>query len=116
MALENITHNAKELKAQMENVMSDNMDYYKLLGFKIAAKTATGLTKILIVALACLLIVFFLCLAGGFALGEYWGNNAYGFLTMAGIILVALILFLALKKFIVDRPILRILSEIVKED
>lgn len=116
MPLEDITHNAKELKAQVENIVTDNLDYYKLLGFKFFSKTATGLIKIFIVGLVCLLVLLLLCLAGGFALGAYWNNYAYGFLAMAGIILIGLFIFIALKKHTIDRPILRTFSEFFNEN
>lgn len=116
MALGDITQNTKELKAQVENMVNDNLNYYKLLGFKAITKSAASLIKIFVVGLACLLILLFLSLAGGFALGKYWGNTAYGFLTMSGIIIVLLILFFALRKYIVDRPVLKHFSALFNDD
>lgn len=116
MALENITQSTKELKNKVETIATDNLNYYKLLGFKTITKSAAGFIKVFVVGLACLLIALFLSLAGGFALAEYWDNNAYGFLAMAGIIFLLLLLFLALKRYIVDKPILRNFSEIFNDD
>lgn len=116
MALGNITDTTKELKTQVEHIVNDNLDYYKLRGLKVAAKSTTGLLKFFVVSLACLLIVFFLSLAGGFALAEHWNSNAYGFLAIAGIIFVLLLLFIALGKYIIDKPILRIFSKMLNDD
>lgn len=116
MALSDITENTKELKGQVEKIVKDSIAYYKLFGFKIAAKSATELVKFFVVSSACFLIVLLLSLAGGFALAEYWDNDAYGFLTMAGVLFLLLMLFLAAKSYIIDKPILRILSKFLNDN
>lgn len=116
MAISDITKNGKGLKTQIENIVSDNIEYYKLLGFRVATKSATGLVKFLVVSSACFLIVLFLSLAGGFALAEYLDSISYGFLAMAGIIFLLLILFLALRKYLIDRPVLRNFSKILNDN
>ncbi len=113
MALENITKNTKSIKTQVENVVNDNVEYYKLLGFKIAAKSATSLVGLFLMSLFVLLIVLMLAMAGGFALSAYWGNYAYGFLVMAGILVLLLILLILFRKFIIDRPVLRKFSKLL---
>ncbi len=102
-----------DVKSQIENSVKDNLDYYKLLGFKIATKTIAGLLKIFIFALLGFLLVFFLAMAGGFALSAYWGNYTYGFLSVAAILCVLLGVVLLLKKRIIDRPILHLFHKIL---
>lgn len=116
MSIDELSQDTKGIKSKVEDIVGDNLDYYKLLGFKTVTKTTSGLVKLLVVSLVCLLILFLLSLAGGFALSTYFGSYVCGFLAMAGIVLLILLLFLGLSRFLIDRPILRKFSEIFHKD
>ncbi len=116
MSTEDSALNSSKLKKQLEEALREHTNYYKLLSFKIVAKFVTQSVRMLIVASVSLFALLFLAFSGAFALGAYWGNYAYGFLAVSGGLLLLLFLFLLVAKQIVDRPVLRKLSELFSKE
>lgn len=104
------------IKAQAEKVVASHIKYYKLWGFKVIAKSASGLVKIFVIGLMSFLALFFLALSGAFALGRYFGSNGVGFLIVGGILFLFVLLLVLFRKYIFDRPVLSYFSEIYFKD
>ncbi len=116
MGTEDNTLNSSKLKQQLEETLREHTNYYKLLIFKIVAKFVTQSVRVLIISSISLFALLFLAFSGAFALGNYWGNYAYGFLAISGGLLLLLCFFLLVAKQVIDRPILRKLSELFTKE
>ncbi len=116
MDSEDSTQDSPKLKKQLEDTLKENINYYKLLSFKITAKFIVHTVKSLIISFICLFVALFLAFAAALALGAYWNNYVHGFLVISGGLVLLLLFFLLLAKQIVDRPILRKLSELLNKD
>ena len=111
MALSELKNTSKNLPEEIESAINSQVEYYKLYGFRMLAKSATGLVNIFIMGLLAL-AVFFLAVAGAFALGTLLQSTTLGFLTIALLLsILAIVVYWGRKRFIY-RPILRRLSEI----
>lgn len=104
------------IKSQAEKVVVNHIKYYKLWGFKIIAKSASGLVKVFFIGLMSFLTLFFLALSGAFALGKYFGSNGIGFLIVGGIFLLIVLILVLLRKYIFDKPVLHYFSDIYFKD
>ena len=105
MALQQLKETAQTLPDEVQSTLNSHSEYYKLYIFRIIAKSTMGFVSLFVVALFVLIIAFFLACASAFALGEWLGSMALGFL---------IILFVIYKwrKSFIHKPILGKLSEI----
>ena len=116
MAFEEIKENTEDLKHQAKILLDTNVQYYKLLGVKIVAKTATTSLKGIVMLILGLKILLFLSIALAMGLGYWLDNFAYGFLIVSGIYLViTLIAFKVIDKVIEKSVIEKISSKIFKD-
>lgn len=112
MALSEIKNTSKNLPSEIEAVVSSQVEYYKLYGFKIIAKSATGLVTIFVMGLTLLTISFFLAVAGAFAIGQWLGNPALGFLLMASLLTILAVVIYVCRKHLIHKPLLEHMSDI----
>ena len=112
MSVLSIKETFEEIPTKVNSALNSQVAYYKLFLFRFIAKSSYGLITFFVVAFASLLVLFFLSLAGAYAIGEALGSNGLGF-TIVGIfyILVAVVA-LVLRKRLIDKPLLEKLSEI----
>lgn len=112
MALSEIKNTSKNLPYEIETAIGSQVEYYKLYGFKVVAKSATGLITIFVMGLALLVILFFLAVAGAFALGAWLQSSALGFLIMAGLMTIVAVAIYLFRKRIIQKPLLQHMSDI----
>jgi hypothetical protein len=116
MAFNEIKDNVENLKSETKAYVDKNVEYYKLLGFKIVAKTTTMFVSYTLILLAFAFVLLFGSIAAGFAIGNSIGSTALGFLIIAGAYLIIGIFFLLLKDKLLESRILRIFSEMFFND
>ncbi|EGD33132.1 MULTISPECIES: hypothetical protein [unclassified Capnocytophaga] len=112
MALSELKETAKNLPNEVESTIDSYTEYYKLYIFRIIAKSAAGLVSLFVVGLFALVIAFFLACASAFAIGQWLGSDALGFLIMGVIFLIGLLIIYRFRRFLIHKPILGKLSEI----
>ena len=112
MALNELKETARTLPTEVESTVNSHLEYYKLYIFRIIAKTTMGFVSLFVMALFLLIIAFFLACASAFALGEWLGSMALGFLIMGSVFLIILFVIYKWRKSFIHKPILGKLSEI----
>jgi Putative Actinobacterial Holin-X, holin superfamily III len=95
-------------------IKKDILDYLEVRLDLIKLHTAENISKILskvvniaIIGFLMVFIFLFLSFAAGYFFAEHFQSNKLGFLCVAGIYLILLIVFLLTKKQIVERPIIK---------
>lgn len=116
MAFSEIKDNVDNLKSETKAYVDKNVEYYKLLGFKIVAKTTTMFVQYTLILLSFAFVLFFGSIAAGFAIGSSIGSTALGFLIVAGVYFLVGILFLLLKDRLLEKKILGVFSEMFFKD
>lgn len=113
----------KEIKEDVSKIQDDtkvyietSVEYYKLRGFKIAAKSITVFLKLLLVTVTAVLMLICGSIAASLAIGDALENVALGFLIMAGFYLILLIVFVFARPRMIEKSILRRFSEIFFND
>jgi hypothetical protein len=116
MAFEEIKENVNQIQEETKAYLDSSAAYYKLLGFKVAMKSASTIIKFLLVAICLSMVLLFGSIAGAIALGYALGNFAYGFLIVSGIYLLITVALFLLKDKIVEGPVMSKFSEIFFND
>lgn len=116
MAFSQIKDNVDDLKSETKAYLDKNVEYYKLLGFKIVAKTTTMFVQYTLVLLSFAFVLLFGSIAAGFAIGSSIGSTSLGFLIVAGAYFLVGIIILLLKEKLVESRVLRIFSEMFFKD
>lgn len=116
MAFNEIKDNVDDLKSETKAYVDKNVEYYKLLGFKIVAKTTTMFVSYTLVLLIFAFVLLFGSIAAGFAIGTSIGSTSLGFLIVAGAYLLIGIIVLLLKDKLIEKQILKSFSEMFFKD
>ena len=103
MALQQLKETAQTLPDEVQSTLNSHSEYYKLYIFRIIANSTMGFV---------IIIAFFLACASAFALGEWLGSMALGFLIMGSVFLIILFVIYKWRKSFIHKPILGKLSEI----
>jgi hypothetical protein len=112
MAFEEIKENVDDIQENAKAYMESSIAYYKLWGFKVAMKSTTLMVKFMLIALCLTIILLFVSIAGALALGKLFDSYPLGFLAVAGIYSILVVLLFLVKDKIVEGPILEKFSEI----
>lgn len=112
MAFEELKGNTSAIQENAKAYVETTLAYYKLKGFKIAMKSATMMVKVLVITVFLLIFLLFVSIAGALALGEHFGSYPIGFLIVAGIYFVLVIVLILIKDKLVEGPVLEKFSEI----
>ena len=112
MAIYSIKETFVEVPTKANSAFNSQFAYYKLVLFRFIAKSSYGLITFFVYAFASLLILFFLSLAGAYAIGEALGSNGLGFAIVGAFYILIAIIVLAFRKKLIERPLLEKLSEI----
>lgn len=116
MAFNEVKDELNEIKKSSEAYINTSLKYYRLWGFKISVKAATQFMTFVLLSLFVMMALFFLSLAAAFAIGSALKSYYLGFgLVGAFYILVACIVY-SCRKAIVERPVIKKLSEIILND
>lgn len=116
MAFEDIKEDLEKIQEESKALISSNIAYYKLWGFKVAMQSTTMILKFFLIVLFATLFVLFASLALAIVIGRAMDNYVYGFLIVAGFYLLLTILVSFIKPQIVEGKILRKFSEIFFND
>ncbi len=99
---------------EFRDIKNDIQEYVDVRVNLIKLHTAENISKILtqtatfaIVGYLMFFILLFFSFAVGFFLAERLHSNELGFLSVAGIYMLLLILFLTVRKRIIERPIIK---------
>jgi len=110
MAFEDIKKNLSEVDGEVRAYIENSIAFYKLKSFKVFMKGVTSFSKILLLAFIVLPLIIILAMAAGFGLGILLNSVFYGFLVVAAIFIVALLIVYFLRNRI-DKPLLKIFSK-----
>lgn len=116
MAFDDLKEHTETIQDQAKVYFESHMAYYKLWGFKVAMKSTTLILKFTLILVCFSMVLLFSSIAAAFAIGQYLESNAYGFLAVGGMYLLATILLFFIKDKIVEGPILEKFSEIFFND
>ena len=112
MSVLSIKETFEEIPTKANSALNSQVAYYKLFLFRFIAKSSYGLITFFVVAFASLLVLFFLSLAGAYAIGEALGSNGLGFAIVGIFYILVAVVALVLRKRLIEKPLLGKLSEI----
>ena len=112
MSVLSIKETFEEIPTKANSALNSQVAYYKLFLFRFIAKSSYGLITFFVVAFASLLVLFFLSLAGAYAIGEALGSNGLGFAIVGIFHILVAVVALVLRKRLIEKPLLEKLSEI----
>ena len=110
-----INEHVKNLSTDSQEYIESLIAYYKLDAFKKSAKAISALLRFIAFLAVFLLFFTFLMISASLLLGEIFDSNYLGFLCVAGINFILLVYILTIGKKLIDRIVLRFLSEIFSE-
>jgi hypothetical protein len=116
MAFEELIKNTEDIEVHSKAFIESSMAYYKLWGFKVAMKSTNTILKFTLIFISLGMVLLFCSIAGAFALGDYYGSNAIGFLIVGGLYLALTFFLFIIKDKIVEGPILEKFSTIFFND
>lgn len=116
MAFDKIKENAEDFQNQAQAYLEKSVSYYKLWGFKVAMKSTTIILKFTLILLCFSMVLLFGSVATALAIGNYFDSYAIGFLSVAGMYLIATLLLFLIKDKVIEGPILEKFSEIFFND
>ncbi len=116
MVLDDIKDDVSQIQEDTKAYVETTVEYFKLRGFKMVAKSATVLLKLLLVTITALMMLIFASIAGAVAIGEAIESPTLGFLIVAGIYFVLFVLFVMLKPRRIEKSVLRRFSDIIFND
>ncbi|MCO5724200.1 phage holin family protein [Robiginitalea marina] len=85
MAFEQLKEDWSDSQRATREYIDSTVDYYRLRTFKFVMKSFYALALALVLGMFGLLALFFLSIAGSFALGDLLGNPTHGFLMVGGL-------------------------------
>lgn len=116
MAFEELKEEVNQLQDNAKLYIESSVSYYKLWGFKVAMKSTTMIIKWILITICGVMVLLFGSIAGSFAIGDWLGSTAMGFLIVSGFYLLLLIIFLFIKPQIIEGSLLRKFSDIFFND
>lgn len=104
---ENITEELRELKSEIGEYVRNRFEFSKLhLAGELSKFFSTFMVRTVIFYLM-FFVLLFLSLALAFQLGEWMESNSLAFMAVGGIYFVILIIFLVLRKKLVEKPVIQ---------
>jgi hypothetical protein len=116
MAFDTIKENSEDIQTQAQAYFEKSVSYYKLWGFKVMMKSTTMILKFALILLCFSMVLLFASVAVAFAIGNYFDSYVIGFLSVAGMYLIATLLLFLIKDKVIEGPILEKFSEIFFND
>lgn len=104
-----------DLVEEVKSYVGLKAKYLRLDVVDKVVRIITTLALVFIVLLIAVLMFICLSFAGAFALGDCLGSMALGFIIVAGIHLLMILVVLANKKAWIERPLVRLLAGILLE-
>ncbi len=116
MAFRAITDSINHTGDKIQDYLESTAEYYKLRLFKSAMQFSTSLVNMLVIGFISFLFLIFISIGGALYLSSVIGNPFSGFLIVAGIYLLSLILVLIFGKDFIEKKMLLKFSDLLIED
>lgn len=116
MAFKEIKDELGDIKSNSEEFITSSLNYYRLWGFKVSVKASSIFMTIILLSLFLMMAMLFLSLFAAYAIGESLGYKPFGFLIVGAVYIVFTIIVYLLRKQLVEKPLLKKLSEIILQD
>ena len=110
-----INEHVKNLSTDSQEYIESLIAYYKLDAFKKSAKAISALLRFIAFLAIFLLFFTFLMIGVSLFLGDILDSTYLGFLCVAGFNFILLIYILTIGKKLIDKIVLRFLSEIFSD-
>ncbi len=101
------------IRKDIQEYLEVQLDLIRLHAAESLSRVFTKIATFAIIGFLLLLILIFFSLTAGFYLGEVMGSDYNGFLIVSGFYLVLLIVFLLLRKKLIERPIIKAMVRIM---
>jgi hypothetical protein len=103
----------------IDSIRKDIQEYIEVRLDLLRLHTAENISRILssavnaaVIGYLLLIILLFLSFAGGFFFGSLLHSNELGFLCVAGFYLLVLVIFLVVRKQVVEKPIINAIMKL----
>jgi hypothetical protein len=96
-----------DLKKDVLEYIEVKLDLIRLHTAENLSRIFSNVATIAVIGYLLFFIILFISLAAGYYIGSLLDSNELGFLCMAGFYTLLLILFLASRKQIVERPVIK---------
>ena len=116
MAFRAITDSINHTGDKIQDYLESTAEYYKLRLFKSAMQFSTSLVSMLVIGFISFLFLIFISIGGALYLSSVIGNPFSGFLIVAGIYLLSLVLVLIFGKNFIEKKMLLKFSDLLIED
>jgi hypothetical protein len=107
MFQEDLKEHLTDVKDEFESYVDKRVDLLKLhLVQELSRLTASFAVKLGVLYLLFLVLIF-ASLAGAFFLGDILGSNGQGFMLVAGMYLIFVVLFILMRRILVQKPVIK---------
>lgn len=104
-----------KLSTYAKAYVNDRVEHTKIVVAEESVKAASGLVHAVVLAVLSLILIIFLSVVGGLALGRLLEDYVLGFLLVCAFYLLVLVIYLLLRKKLVNDPITKtIIQKILK--
>ena len=100
-----------KLTAYARAYVDDRIEHTKLIVAEGSVKTISGLVHAVVVSILGSLLIIFLSVVAGLAIGRAMEDYVMGFLIVCAFYLLVLVLYLALRKKLVSDPLTKIIIQ-----
>ncbi|MTG96542.1 MULTISPECIES: hypothetical protein [Myroides] len=116
MAFDEVKSEMTNIKENSEEFIKSTLDYYRLWGFKVSVKAGSIFMTLILVSLFSTLALLFISLFAAYAIGEAFNSTSTGFLIVGSFYILVSIIAYSFRKSLVERPLIKKLSEILFND
>ncbi len=102
-----------ETRQKAEEYVKERIMLFKMELLEKVSKVAAGILSVMFLALIVFFIVFFLSIMAGWYFAYLTGSEVYGFGIVAGIYIVLLIIFLIVRKRLIEVKVVNSLIDIL---
>jgi hypothetical protein len=100
-------------KKDIQEYLEVKLDLIRLHAAENLSRMFSSAANIAIISYLLFLILLFISFAAGFFIASQLHSNELGFLSVAGFYIIALIIFLLLRKKIVERPVIKAIVKLL---
>jgi hypothetical protein len=102
-----MVENIENIRREIQEYVEVKFDLIRLHTAENLSRIFTNMTTVIIGGYLLFLILMFLSFAAGFFFGSILGSNEAGFLCVAGFYSLLFVMFMAFRKKIVERPVIK---------
>ena len=100
-----------KLNVYAQSIINDRIELFKLKAAEESVKTISSVINIIILSTLATIIMIFLSVVSGLALGRMLEDYVLGFLLICGFYGLILVLYLVFRKTLVTNPITKIIIQ-----